>query len=161
MESCQIHYDVFDKEGDSVIKLTELTFKRLKEAQKCRVELGGDNLHVQGSRLPDSFDESFYYHKKCYKKFTMAISIHRKRTKFQEFTKRRTKLTGELSQTLFPKHCMICKKIVIVVNRKKQVPILIELEKAEKVIKEAAKLSNDESMLTAIHGYKSLRAAEF
>ena len=29
------------------------------------------------------------------------------------------------------------------------------------MIKEAAKLSNDETMLMAIHGYKSLRAAEF
>ena len=74
MAACRIHYEIYDNEDDKLLKLTEDNLDRLKEAKKCRFELGGSNIHVtqcnnihvtqcnnihvtQCNNIPDKFDK--------------------------------------------------------------------------------------------------------
>ena len=166
MAACRIHYEIYDNEDDKLLKLTEDNLDRLKDAKKCRFELGGNNIKFIRYivTLCNMHKESeFLYHQKCYKKFTMAISVCKKKSQVQatEPSRSRVKRTGNLGKTLFPKYCMVCKHVTITVKRQKQHVRLLELKHAEKAIEEAAKLRQDNEMLAAIQGVTSLRAAEF
>ena len=96
----------------------------------------------------------------CYKQSTKAISIYKNRTKKNKDNDR-IKRSGENKTLLFPKHCMVCKKVTISFNRRKQHARFVELENAELAIRKAAERKKDNFMLTAIQGVESLRAAEF
>ena len=159
MAYCQIHYDNLNHRN-RLVKLDESKFKRLQEAKDCRSQLGGDNIHLQGNNIPDLYDDNikFEFHSECYKQFTKAISIYKNRTKKNND---RIKRSGENKSQLFPKHCMVCKKVTITFNRRKQHARFIELENAELAIRKAAEKKKDNFMLTAIQGVESLRAAEF
>ena len=143
MAACLIHYEIYDNEDDKLLKLTEDNLDRLKEAKKCRFELGGSIQVTQCNKKPDKFDKEseFLYHQTCYKKFTMAISVCKKKSQIQatEPSCSRVKRTGNLDKTLFPKYCMVCKHVTITVKRQKQHARLLELKHAEKASEEAAK----------------------
>ena len=107
-----------------------------------------------------------FYHRKCYQKYTKAISVLKTKKGVTDTpcqpSSSRVKRTGDLGKTLFLDYCMICRKSrPIYVKKKKQFPRLLELEKAEKSIEDAADIRQDDIMLAAIRSVYSLRAAEF
>ena len=162
MSDCIVHYEGYSDKEDKLFSLNNKQYVRLAKAKECRLELGGENLHVlQSNKIPETFKENYFYHAKCYKKYTQAISRVANISDSSSPGPSRIQRTGDLGKILFPKYCMICKKHIIAVNREKQYPKLIELEKAELQIRQAAQLHNDEILLAAIKGTSSLRAAEF
>ena len=78
MSSCIVHYQGYD--DTELLPLSKFNYDRLKHAKQCRVELGGENVHTpQSCNIPDTFIENKFYHLKCYKKYTHAISRSTKR----------------------------------------------------------------------------------
>ena len=112
---CIIHYDGYCDAEEKLLLVSKDSFDRLQEAKTSREKLGGDNLSShskQIKRLPEAFKDGQHFHIKCYKKFTFAIStLMKAREKHEsEAGPSRVKRKGESGQTLFPNHCMICKK---------------------------------------------------
>ena len=147
-------------------------FTRMVEAKNARLNLGGDNAHHdQGRGVPSSFTTGIMLHLKCYKTYTKAISLWKKRCatssadtdKSSTSSSTRPHRTGDVGRVLFPEYCMICKSAnPIKVKGKKQFPEVLRELRAEISIREAAKLQNDTEMLTAIMPESlSLRCAEF
>ena len=78
MSECIIHYEIYD--GLELVPLQKEHYEKLLCAKKCRMELGGDNVHGRQSlSIPEAFPENSSIHLNCYKQFTKAISINRKR----------------------------------------------------------------------------------
>ena len=109
------------------------------------------------------FKPDHFITKNADKKYTMAISVLKKKNEKKALSSSgpsRIRRTGDLGKKLFPKYCMLCKKLnPIVVEGKKQYPQLLDLYGAELAIKEAAKIHNDDVLLAAIEATSSLRAA--
>ena len=165
MSYCVIHYNGYTEDDEKLLYLNQENYDRLLLAKQSRSELGGDNTHAeQGNSIPQSYDDNLFYHRKCYQKYTKAISVLKTKKGVTDTpcqpSSSRVKRTGDLGKTLFPDYCMICKKSgPIHVKKKKQFPRLLELEKAEKSIEDAADIRQDDIMLAAIRSVYSLRAA--
>ena len=128
------------------------------------VKLGGDNVQPdQSNGIPPTFQTGLFYHQNCYKKYTKATSVLKRKNENESTTATSTvRRTGELGKILFPKYCMLCMSDKpIKVQGKKQVPKLLDLPNAEAAIREAALIQNDQALLAAIQGTSSLRSAEF
>lgn len=151
---CVVHYEGLTGENEQLKILWKDFYDVLVTAKSDRLELGGDNIHEkQSQRIPTSYADNMFYHQKCYKKYTMAISVNRKRKRAENTintstpsnASKRSRRSGEVSAILFPEHCMVCKKIVVVKNRKKVYPKkftlkmpkngLSKLPKSEKIMK--------------------------
>ena len=167
MSSCIVHYNDYTDEEEPLIYAKRESYDKLVNAKSKRVELGGEHAHTeQGRKIPVSYGDNLFYHRKCYQKYTMAVSIKRKRDE-QDSTSsqsqscsRGKRRKGNLGTILFPLYCMLCKKVTKYHKRKKQVPKKLELATAEYAIREAAEKHNDEELLLAIRNIE-LRAAEF
>ena len=97
----------------NLISLTKESHQKLSEAKQSHIKLAGANLHkIQSDAIPATFleDDNNKYHRQCYQKYTMAISMLRKKTTALTESSRPSR-TGELGNTLFPDYC-ICKKIL-------------------------------------------------
>ena len=170
--TCCVHYKIYN--GENILKsLSKDHHARLLEAKNARINLGGDNLHPdQSGAFPQEFEVGLVFHQSCYKNFTKAISVWKRKNEDVDdepggpsSKSQRLHRSGEHSKILFPAHCMICKSAnglkVKGKTRKEQPKVLRELN-AEYSIREAAKLKNDQAMLTAIMPETlSLRCAEF
>ena len=81
MDTCIVQYNTTDS-SDNLITVTKETHERFIDAKKCRIELGGENIHqIQSDGLPYTYigNSNDKYHRKCNQRYTMAISISRKR----------------------------------------------------------------------------------
>ena len=169
--NCCVHYEIYN--GESLSKLNQDHHIRLLEAKDARIKLGGDNLHPdQCSAISNEFKTGLVFHQSCYKKFTKAISVWKRKNEDEDDTSgassskvQRLRRTGEHTKILFPAHCMICKSanpIKVKGQTKKQKPKVLREINAERTIRDAAKLKDDKPMLTAIMPETlSLRCAEF
>ena len=142
MDTCIVHYNTTDS-SDNLITVTKETYEILIEAKLCRIELSGENIRqIQSDGIPDTYIENSNdkYHRKCYQRFTMAISISRKRKSTPICVESsRPPRTGDLGSNLFPDYCMICKKdTAIYVNNIKQFPRAIVTDSADRSIREPA-----------------------
>ena len=159
-----MHYETEEK--SDLLPLTKEHYTRLVSAKKDRAELGGENVHsLQGNNIPDTFPEERSIHRDCYKKFTKAISVKKRKASVSASSDGGwIKRTGDLGQKLFPDCCMICRKSTkMQVNgkSKKEKPTKLEYLNAEISIREACRRKNDATMSAAIEGVPSLLAAEF
>ena len=157
---CIIHYDSIQVKG-SLRAVTEVSLKSLKENQEIRKNLGGDNYHYeQCLGVPDSLNSSYFLHPECFKKFTYAKTLAKRKggeenpsaNKFQKLTRSRQDVDvtpGE--RGIFPDICMICKKKKIKVNKKDCYTTQIVTREAENSLKNAAEMKNDTLMLLAIN----------
>ena len=116
---------------------------RLREARKVRLELGGENVHPdQSSGVRPTYKTGLFYHQNCYKKFTKATSVLKRKTDTESATatstagSSRVQRTGEHGSTLFPPYCMPCKpEKSIKVKGKKQYPKVLREINAEMSIR--------------------------
>ena len=160
MGECIVHYE--NNEDEELYPLTEEHYDRLVSAKNSRLELGGDNVHArQSSNIPEVYPENNSFHTSCYKKFTKAISIRKRKCSTSTSENGRVKRTGELGKKLFPEWCMICKKVVLREKNTRHKPHKLELLSAENAIRAACIRKNDSEMAAAIAGTDSLLAAEF
>ena len=141
---CVVHYKHLHV-ADAILPLTAHKFTVLQSNVLARRQVGGDYEHAeQCATIPEDFNESKHgTHNTCYKKFTMATSIARKRGiefgkeadngEVGPSPKQRSRRSGEGKTTLFPNYCMFFKKKdPIKVNYKKQWPHKLECEGVEK-----------------------------
>ena len=74
-----IHYkDInFSKK---LITIQPVTFKTLLDSKAHRIQLGGDNLHLdQCNSFPEEFNEQLFYHRECRARFnSVQVSVKRK-----------------------------------------------------------------------------------
>ena len=140
----------------------------LKNAKAARVELGGDNEHRdQCNGIPESLTTGLGYHRECYKKFTYANALLKRKKKnvpsisstlFSSASSSHTRRSTETdSAGRFPLYCMKCKKVTLKykINGKSYIerePAKMTLKSAEKKWKLAAKLRNDSEMLSVVDG---------
>ena len=151
-------------------RLSEVSFKTLTECKKIRESLGGENHHEdQCKGIPAVLnEESFYYHRECYQKFTYARALLKRKLENENETMKSNKRPSRASSStgaacsrgIFPKQCMICSKERTKVGGKFQFPTKILARSAEETLKNAAHLRNDQTMITAVTGI-DLIAKEF
>ena len=80
-------------------RLSEVSFKTSTECKKIRESLGGENHHEdQCKGIPAVLnEESFYYHRECYQKFTYARALlKRKLENGNETTKKQNDLQEQV-----------------------------------------------------------------
>ena len=79
---CVIHYKHLDTSTDSLTALSEEKLKKLNDSRDARQTLGGDYLHrEQVEGIPEILDpEKHAAHRKCYQKFTQAVSVLKRKT---------------------------------------------------------------------------------
>jgi hypothetical protein len=162
--SCLVHYGSI-RTANTLTKVSEAAFQTLVECKNIRLRLGGKNSHdEQCSGIPESFDgKELYYHRECYQKFTYAKTLLKRKVSQdgEASARKKSERCGHKSLKIeecsstdsrgrFPNHCMICKKTAIKVKGKRQVLAKIVTKSAESTLKQAAKLRNDQEMLTAV-----------
>ena len=155
--NCVVHYDGIDLASSTVRPLTKNAFETLLANKSVWERLAEDHLHKkQADNLPVTWNESYGYHPQCFKKFTMAVSIERKRKRDEDNAradskKRRTSRTSEGSKQIFPKMCICKSKNDIKVKGKRQSPHKITLQSAEQMIKVAAEKRKDVTMISLVN----------
>ena len=78
---CIIYYDCVSVSG-KLRQITNTTLKTFKKNKVARIALGGDNFHqLQSAGIPETLDKSYYVHPECYKKFTLAVSLEKRKRK--------------------------------------------------------------------------------
>ena len=155
LSGCIVHYEDISVIG-KLRKVSTTTLKTLKESKVAGIALGGDNLHqLQSNGIPETLDKTYYVHPKCYKKFTFAVTLEKRKRKKKSLTtkyKRQKLLVSALNERgKFGANCGICKKRQIKVGRKYQYPKQIRTTDAEKNLKEAVKFRKDQALLLQIH----------
>ena len=126
--------------------MKDITYSQLCEA------LGGAYLHQeQCDLIPQDLDVTHHgYHRQCYKKFTNAVSVAKRKSSSsgeQLPESKRPRRSGEFSGKLFPDKCMICGSSGTKVKGERQKLKIISTEPACKKIKLAANLRKDDKML--------------
>ena len=156
---CIVHYDHIKFNKDKVIPLVERTFSVLRESKVIRTRLGGDNEHrEQCSTIGDVLASGMGYHSACYKKFTFAITLLKRKN--LSLSSPTVKVNAERIQRSnetdsagrFPLECMICKKVKLSyhINGRaytENKATKLTLKSAEKKFKLAAKMKKDVLML--------------
>ena len=109
--NCVVHYDGIDLASPTVRPLTENAFETLLANKSARERLAGDHYQKQADNLPVRGMNHTDTTHSVIKKFTMAVSIERKRKRNEDNTtagskKRRTSRTGEGSKQIFPMYDM-------------------------------------------------------
>lgn len=166
---CVVHYQGIGAQDDNLLPLTREKYDRLLEAKNARERLSGANSHEpQGRGIPVAFDECYTCHQSCYKKYTMAISVFKKKGRKIEMEtppstrKKRCEIVAPTA-ILFPKHCMHPKCLspnVIKHGGERQMPAPLVTKNACQSVLDAASILGDEEMLTKIRG-QDLIAREF
>ena len=165
--TCVIHYEHLLSSKEVVNALNESKFKVLIENKVAREWLRGENAHLpQCSSIPSELVKTTHgVHRKCYQKFTMGVSIEKKKRQKDEAiaepSRKRPRRSGEGAKQLFPVMCMFCKSA----ERKKlkgnrQKIHKITLPNVEELIKKAAVDKNDLVMQNLVIG-ENLREREF
>ena len=94
--ACTVHYENYVDENEQLLPLCTDGYERLVLATACRNELGGGNIHeVQSSQIPKQYAENIVFHRKCYKKFTSAISTANKNVPSTSEASTRTRRSGD------------------------------------------------------------------
>ena len=120
---------------------------------------------LQSAGIPETLDKNYYVHPECYKKFTLAVSLGKRKRKKKSINVAKSKpqkvsLNALNERGKFGANCGICKKLQRKVGSKYHCPKPIRTTDADKNLKEAAKLSKDETLSLAIHEV-NLIAKEF
>ena len=147
---CVVHYKNIKLENSDIIPLKDITYSQFCKAKEAREALGGAYLHQeQCDLIPQDLDGTHHgYHRQCYKKFTNAVSVAKRKSSSsgeQPPESKRPRRSGEFSGKLFPDKCMICgssgtKKV----KSERQKLKIISTEPACKKIKLAANLRKDD-----------------
>ena len=79
---CVIHYKHLDTYRDSLTVLSEKKLKKFNDSRDARQTSGGDYLHrEQVEGIPENLNpEKHAAHRKCYQKFTQAVSVLKRKT---------------------------------------------------------------------------------
>ena len=129
----------------------------MKKNKVALIALGGDNLHqLQSAGIPETLDKNYYVHPECYKKFTLAVSLEKRKRKKKSINVAKSKrqkvsLNAQNKRGKFSANCGICNKRQRKVGPKYQYPKPIRTTDADKNLMEAAKLRKDETLLLEIH----------
>ena len=155
MTECVVHYDHFHLDANAqIVPLDEHKLAVLIKAKEARYNLEGNNIHSkQCATVPGQLKEYHGAHTMCYKNFTHAISVAKKRNVLQDITNdenaKRLRRSGDANQ-IFGDKCMICDSDKpIKVGGKKQFPHIIQDEIG---LLNAAKRKNDQKMLIVTSG---------
>ena len=130
------------------------------EAKKAREQLGGEHHHKEkGDGIPETFAENDCIHlEPCYKKFTLILAGQSTRQSKDRRSSSRNSV-GEVPAWTYLGVCNICKKSRMQYKGKKVTPVTITSFQAQKTIKAAAKVK-DQDMCNEIEDL-DLIAKEF
>ena len=123
-EKCIVHYYNI-RTKDALREVTETSLKSFKD-KLIRETLGGSNHHYeQSAGVPDTHDKPYFLHAECFKKFTYAKTLSKRKGNDDNSVSKVLRLTEVLleliissstTSNMFPDSCMICKKQKIKVN---------------------------------------------
>ena len=152
---CVVHYSHLST-SSKIVPLDASKHENLLTNKSIRKELGGANEHFQQCEsIPEILDTSIHgTHVECYKKFTKAKSIKKKKSPEDTCSEtkpptKRLRRSGEGAANLFPDHCMICKSSkprYVRGETKKQSVHKLQADGAEEKLQLVAKDRNDEQM---------------
>ena len=79
VRQCIVHYDSINIK-EPLRADTDVSLKSLKEKKEIRKNLGSDNYHYeQCSGIPDTLGADYYSHPECFKKFTYAKTLSKRK----------------------------------------------------------------------------------
>ena len=88
----------------------------MKKNKVARTVLGGNNLHqLQSAGIPETLDKNYYVRPECYKKFTLAVSLEKRKRKKKsinvaKFKRQKVSPNAQNERGKFSANCGICKK---------------------------------------------------
>ena len=125
--NCIIHYDCVCISG-KLCQITSTALKTLKKNNVAHIVLDGDNLHqLQSAGIPETLEKNYYVHPECYKKFTLAVSLEKRKRKKKSINVAKSKrqkvsLDAQNERGKFGANCRISKKHQKKVGSKYQYP---------------------------------------
>ena len=144
---CIVHYDFLNIK-EPLREVTDVSLNSQKENKQIR-----ERLHCeQCNGIPDRLDKTYYMHPECFKKFNYARTLAKRKGSNNENTLPRGGTSQEdvagtsKRRGMFADICMLCKKKKIKVNGKEYYPKKILTFEAEKTLKLAVKMKNDEKL---------------